>query len=36
MFEQFKTFMREFFSPLQHQRLVNFFKALRGLNPWLK
>lgn len=31
-----KQLMREFFSPIQHRRLVNFFKAMRGLCWWLK
>lgn len=29
-----KKFLREFFSPLQHQRLVHFFQALHGLANW--
>lgn len=36
MSDQFKTFLREFFSQQQHKRLVNFFQACRGLVPWLK
>ena len=29
-----KQLVREFFSPLQHLRLVRFFQALHGLANW--
>lgn len=29
-----KQFLREFFSPRQYQRLVNFYKAMHGFWNW--
>jgi hypothetical protein len=35
MSDDFKKFMREFYSPLQHRRLVGILKSLKALfTPW--
>ena len=35
MSDDFKKFMREFYSPLQHYRLVGILKSLKALlTPW--